>query len=317
MAAKGYVYVLSNPSMAGLVKIGKTTTSPTRRMSELHSTGVPTPFELEFAAEVADCHVSERAAHDALDRYRVSSNREFFKVSVMEALREILPRLGEYEVVEFKSSHGIEQLEAEIAKRRRATLDAQAATERERARLALERKREGATRIANLQAQLLIARNKLAALGPRPTQRDRGGLWTLLMLCWMPLPLGWVVWMGSLSALSSKPPEFGWVCIVLLVLGFFCNQQDKEDRADVANALKPFIPLEAEISRLEASIASEGGSLVREPETRREPETIREVEASLKVAVRCDRCTRQMRLPKSKKMDVTCPYCGFEFRIET
>lgn len=309
--------------MAGLVKIGKTTTSPTRRMSELHSTGVPTPFELEFAAEVPDCHVGERAAHDALDRYRVSSNREFFKVPVMVALREILPRLGEYEVVEFKSSHGIEQLEAEIAKRRRATLDAQAATERERARLALEHERERATRIANIQAQLLIARNKLAALGPRPTRRDRGGLWTFLMLCWMPVPLGWIVWVGSLSALSSKQPEFGSVCIVLLILGFFCNQQDNEDGANVANALRPFVPLDAEISGLEASITSEGGNLVRAPSTKREPETIRdakpirEVEASLKVAIRCDRCTRQMRLPKSKNMDVTCPYCGFKFRIET
>lgn len=48
-----FVYVLTNPSMPGLVKVGKTTTSPGQRMAELHTTGVPTAFELEFCAEVA------------------------------------------------------------------------------------------------------------------------------------------------------------------------------------------------------------------------------------------------------------------------
>ena len=37
----GYVYILTNPSMPGLVKVGKTTNTPNQRMSELHSTGVP------------------------------------------------------------------------------------------------------------------------------------------------------------------------------------------------------------------------------------------------------------------------------------
>ena len=50
----GYVYILTNPSMPGLVKVGKTTTTPNQRMSELHSTGVPTPFELEFSISVND-----------------------------------------------------------------------------------------------------------------------------------------------------------------------------------------------------------------------------------------------------------------------
>ena len=74
---KQYIYILSNPSMPGLIKVGKTTTHPDQRMSELHSTGVPTPFVFEFSAEVEDCSVSERKAHAELVDYRVSKNREF------------------------------------------------------------------------------------------------------------------------------------------------------------------------------------------------------------------------------------------------
>lgn len=45
----GYVYILSNPSMPGLLKIGMTRFDPTRRVQELSSaTGVPTQFQLIY-----------------------------------------------------------------------------------------------------------------------------------------------------------------------------------------------------------------------------------------------------------------------------
>jgi hypothetical protein len=98
-----YLYFLSNPSMPGLIKVGKTTTSPNRRMADLHSTGVPTPFVLEVGIEVADCHVAERDAHTAIGYARVAENREFFRIGIEETLQKILPRLGTYKVVEARS----------------------------------------------------------------------------------------------------------------------------------------------------------------------------------------------------------------------
>jgi hypothetical protein len=45
---RGYIYVLSNPSMPGIVKVGRTFREPRARAAELSaSTGVPTPFKIE------------------------------------------------------------------------------------------------------------------------------------------------------------------------------------------------------------------------------------------------------------------------------
>ena len=54
----GIVYLLTNPVMPGLVKIGMTTQKEIeQRMKELYTTGVPLPFECQFACKVkkTDC----------------------------------------------------------------------------------------------------------------------------------------------------------------------------------------------------------------------------------------------------------------------
>ena len=83
----GIVYVLSNPSMPGLVKIGKTSRgSVLKRLGELYSTGVPVPFECEFAGRVIDEHKVEKAFHMAFGPYRVNPKREFFQIEPEQAI---------------------------------------------------------------------------------------------------------------------------------------------------------------------------------------------------------------------------------------
>lgn len=83
----GIVYVLSNPSMPGLVKIGKTSRgSVDARLSELYTTGVPVPFECEFAGRVTDEHAVERAFHRAFGPYRLNARREFFEIEAEQAI---------------------------------------------------------------------------------------------------------------------------------------------------------------------------------------------------------------------------------------
>jgi hypothetical protein len=75
------VYVLTNPAMPGLVKIGKTTQEEVDlRMKQLFSTGVPVPFECAFACRVPDASVVERALHHAFGQARINPTREFFRI---------------------------------------------------------------------------------------------------------------------------------------------------------------------------------------------------------------------------------------------
>ena len=75
------VYVLTNPAMPGLVKIGKTTQlEVSERMKQLYSTGVPVPFDCAFACQVKDASEVEKALHFAFGRDRTNPNREFFSI---------------------------------------------------------------------------------------------------------------------------------------------------------------------------------------------------------------------------------------------
>ncbi len=60
MSNPGYIYVLINYSMQGIVKVGKTIRDTESRAKELSSvTGVPTPFIVAFDAYFADCSQAE------------------------------------------------------------------------------------------------------------------------------------------------------------------------------------------------------------------------------------------------------------------
>ncbi|SJM91880.1 conserved hypothetical protein [Crenothrix polyspora] len=75
------VYVLTNPAMPGLVKIGKTTQLEVEeRMKQLYGTGVPVPFDCAFACQVKDATEVEKALHFAFGNSRINPNREFFKI---------------------------------------------------------------------------------------------------------------------------------------------------------------------------------------------------------------------------------------------
>jgi len=83
----GFVYIMSNPAFPERVKIGKSDRDPEEfRKSELHSTGVPEPFKVEYYAFVQDHHYIEKVVHQQLDKYRPNAGREFFTCAVGDAI---------------------------------------------------------------------------------------------------------------------------------------------------------------------------------------------------------------------------------------
>jgi hypothetical protein len=85
-AKYGIVYILTNPAMPGLVKIGQTTNDITNRLNERNTTGVPFPFDCLFACETDDCKLVENSLHKAFHPYRVNPKREFFRISPDQAI---------------------------------------------------------------------------------------------------------------------------------------------------------------------------------------------------------------------------------------
>ena len=73
---KGWVYVITNKAMSGIVKVGHSTKDPELRAKELESTGVPGRYEVEY-----DILIKE------LKDFRV--DKEWFRCSVEEAVTAI------------------------------------------------------------------------------------------------------------------------------------------------------------------------------------------------------------------------------------
>lgn len=95
----GWIYILTNASMQGMVKVGLTTTSPEQRLRELSSaTGVATPFTLRHAFQVVDVKAAEAKSHRVLEKVygRPNKSREFFAATADEALELLTAALSEF-----------------------------------------------------------------------------------------------------------------------------------------------------------------------------------------------------------------------------
>lgn len=85
----GYVYILINESMPGLLKVGHTIRDARERARELSTTGVPTPFQVAFEVFAEDCETLERKLQEELYDFRVAANREFFRYPLAKAIQAV------------------------------------------------------------------------------------------------------------------------------------------------------------------------------------------------------------------------------------
>ena len=102
-----YVYCCSNPSYQDLLKIGRTAKYPTIRALSLFKTSVPTPFKIEFIISTKESVKLESKIHTYLKDYRLSKNREFFKISVDELKKILINQMNlklTYDISDIKDS---------------------------------------------------------------------------------------------------------------------------------------------------------------------------------------------------------------------
>ena len=97
--AKGFVYILLNPSFHDQIKIGRTTdASETRARNLSRTSGLPTPFIVIYDELVSDCEEVERQLHQRFTGYRVSTSREFFRVPIKEAIKALQEEAKRFQI---------------------------------------------------------------------------------------------------------------------------------------------------------------------------------------------------------------------------
>ena len=86
----GFIYILTNPAFqSDLLKIGKTTRTPSERAREIATTGVPAEFIVSFDIATSDCDYAEAVIHHHLTQERYAANREFFRLPLPEAIAKV------------------------------------------------------------------------------------------------------------------------------------------------------------------------------------------------------------------------------------
>jgi len=102
-----YIYILTNTTMPGLVKIGFTKNKPSERVKQINAgTGVAIDFDVVYSYPCFNAHDLEKSIHKYLEDngLRVNKKKEFFNISVNEAI-SVIERIGEpYKMTENESS---------------------------------------------------------------------------------------------------------------------------------------------------------------------------------------------------------------------
>src|SRR3990170_301465 len=84
---KGWVYVISNKAMPGILKIGFSTKDPKLRAEELNHAGSPHPYIVEYEILIEEPYQIEQKIHKILSDNK--EGKEWFRCSVKDAIAAI------------------------------------------------------------------------------------------------------------------------------------------------------------------------------------------------------------------------------------
>jgi len=87
MDIRGWVYIITNKTMPGLLKVGYSSKDPILRAKELAQTGLAHPYVVQYDVLVKGPKDIEQRVHKIL--YARREGKEWFRCSVNEAIKEI------------------------------------------------------------------------------------------------------------------------------------------------------------------------------------------------------------------------------------
>lgn len=154
---RGWVYVISNPAMPDIVKVGFSTKDPELRAREFDHTNSPYPFVVEYDALVESPRDIEQAVHRLLADVRENKNREWFRCSCEDAVLAIREVVGSELILEnYKRADKakiaeIERQRVEEIRRAEERVKAEEARKVAEAEIVKRAEREQAARFAEQQ----------------------------------------------------------------------------------------------------------------------------------------------------------------------
>lgn len=80
----GHIYIMSNPWMPGVIKIGETKLVGVRQKS-LSAANVPGDYRILYFRFCTDVLKAEKLVFNGLERFRVDTGKEFFRVNLKKA----------------------------------------------------------------------------------------------------------------------------------------------------------------------------------------------------------------------------------------
>jgi len=87
MDVRGWVYIISNEAMPGLLKVGFSTKDPHLRAQELSSTGAPLPYTVLYDVLLRAPRDAEQSIHKHLKDKR--AGKEWFRCTLHEAVAAV------------------------------------------------------------------------------------------------------------------------------------------------------------------------------------------------------------------------------------
>lgn len=149
---KGWIYVITNKAMPGLVKVGYSSKDPQLRADELSHTGSPHPYLVDYEILVEDPFQFEQRIHRQLSSKR--EGKEWFRCSSEEAIVVIKKVAGGASITE-----AYKQADREKADQLRA----QQERERQREREIREKEREIEQRLQSEERSIFQRYEQLLA----------------------------------------------------------------------------------------------------------------------------------------------------------